>query len=461
MDLKLATQILQEAKRRQEVKSIDLLADSFPEQTNFVQDFKKYKAALTTRRAGKTTSIAIMLAHFCGQNENVITHYIGLTKESAKNVLMPIMKQLNRRFKLNLKFLKSPASVIFPNGSVILFFGINDTEAEREKLLGQKSKLTVIDECASMTIDLKATIQEFIAPTLIDDNGQLVLIGTPGNNRNYFCDITEDRVPGWSVHKWSALQNPHVAANFQAEIDKLIAEYPDIYDDPGFQQHYLGKWTIDYNAKCYKANQKNYIPSLPPGNYHYFLDMDIGWEDDTAFVIQGFSDTDKTLYFVESYSAPHMTTEDIIDQVKIYQDKYNIEKYIIDSANKQYVEELKRRTNIPFSPASKTEKMNYVAMMNSDFIKQKIKIVEPDCQSLIKEYDILTTKRKPNGTLAIVGEDHNADAALYGWRAAYNYLSNNVITPVLTIDEQADLWEQEEAERHQNSMDSDWFDDIS
>ena len=424
MDKSKALKIIKEMEKRQQLTTVNLLADSFPEQTAFINDNSKMKSALTTRRAGKSYAAGLMLFQFCLQNPNAACAYIGLTRETAKNVMVePVLKKINRNFKTNARFYRSPASIKFPNGSYILFIGINDTEEEREKLLGQHFKLAVIDEGASYTIDLKTTIRDFILPTLTDDDGQLVMIGTPGNLRNYFCDITEGRIPGWSNHFWTANENHHVSKNWNKDIEKLKIDYPNIEDDPGFQQHYRGKWTLDTSKQAYKCTKSNYIESLPNATYKYILGMDLGWEDENSFVIGAYSDNDPTLYLVETYSKNHMLMDDMIEKLHQLESRYNISHYIIDAANKQYVEELRYRTKRPFTPANKQEKMKYVSMMNSDFILKKIKIIPAKCESLLKEYEYLMIDDSNPVKPKILGGDHNADAALYLWRASYHYNS--------------------------------------
>lgn len=459
MNKKQAEKILQELHKR--TQGIDLLATSFPEQTDFIKDESKLKFALTCRRAGKSYAAALMLYDKCINGSDITCAYIGLTRDSAKNVIIPHLKEIKKNFNIKCRFMKSPASVQFPNGSSILFFGINDTEEEREKLLGQHFKLAIIDEGASYNIDLKAAIKDFIQPTLWDDDGQLVIIGTPGNLRNYFCDITEGRIPGWSRHFWLADKNPRVREQYLKEIEEQKALYPNIEEDSGFQQHYLGKWTIDETKKAYKCRTANYIESLPNNNYHYILGMDLGWEDENSFVVGAYADNDPTLYFIYSYSKNHMLMDDVIDKIKEIESKYTIENYIIDAANKQYVEELRYRTKRPFKPATKQEKINYVHLMNSDFAKLKLKVIPTSCQSLLKEYDYLTIDDSNPLKPKILGGDHNADAALYLWRASYHYNSQKPIEEHKSPEDIQDEWWDKEADKlnkqkEMNFIERDW-----
>jgi len=355
----------------------------------------------------------------CLKSSNVTCAYIGLTRDSAKNVILPHLKEIKKNFGVKCRFYKSPASVQFPNGSTILFFGINDTEEEREKLLGQHFKLAAIDEGASYTIDLKTTIKDFIEPTLWDDDGQLIIIGTPGNLRNYFCDITEGRVPGWSNHFWLTDKNPKTRDKYLQEITEKRRLYPNIDQDPGFQQHYLAKWTIDTDRILYKYQSYNLIndfkPKYPIESYTYVLGMDLGWTDQNAFVVGAYHPHDGYMYLLNSYSEANMLMDMTINKIHELKRTYPISVYVIDSANKAYVEEMRYRTRIPFQAATKPEKMKYIHMMNSDLILNKIQIVEPNCQSLLQEYQSLTKLEESNKYETAVGNqiDHNSDAALY------------------------------------------------
>src|SRR6266850_3056845 len=57
-----------------------------------------------------------------------------------------VLKVINRRHKLGVQFNESELSAKFPNGSVIYLVGSDSNEDERQKLLGQKFVLVVIDD---------------------------------------------------------------------------------------------------------------------------------------------------------------------------------------------------------------------------------------------------------------------------------------------------------------------------
>ena len=131
----------------------------FKSQLDLINDESKLKAVLTTRRSGKSMSAAAYLIHECFKTPNVSCLYIALTRGSAKKIIWKdCLKFINRKYKLNLVFNETELSVRFPNGSILYCMGMDDSESEQEKALGQKFKLVVIDEAASFRQDLRQII---------------------------------------------------------------------------------------------------------------------------------------------------------------------------------------------------------------------------------------------------------------------------------------------------------------
>lgn len=441
--------LLKEIERREQ----SLLANSFPEQTAFILDESRFKACLTNRRSGKTTATAIMMIRACMDKPNTKCLYISLTKERARDIMIePVLRIMNKKYFINANFTTTPQVMRFPNGSYISLKGINDSTDEQEKLLGESFKLIVIDEAASYTIDLKKIINDFIRPCLIDQLGTLCLVGTPSDMQGHFCDVTEGRVPGWSIHKWLARDNPYVAKQWQEEVDLLKKNNPYIEEDPGFRQMYLGEWCVDNTQKVIKLHERNSIPAMPPpaprSPFEYYLGIDIGENDDNAWVLAGFRDHDPHLYIRESYAENHLTMDEIIKIIKTYQIKYDILEVCIDSANLQYVNELSRRSGIYFQAAQKRDKLKYIQMLNSDLVSGKVLIVAPDNVPLINELNkvIMDYSDPLHPKIKQKQSDHLLDAFLYAWRAATNFLNSvpdNIIpkTESQLLDE---YWEEKE-----------------
>src|SRR6267378_4269873 len=95
-----------------------------------------------------------------------------------------------------------------------------------------------------------------------------------------------------------------------------------------------------------------------------------------------------------------------------------------DGANKQAVEEMRRRHELPLRAADKTGKSDFIEIMNGEFIQARLKLNPIRCSQLADEYagliwDERSVKREEHPNCA----NDLADAALYAWRLCYSYLS--------------------------------------
>lgn len=440
MNKSKAAAILQEFyKRHQSVKWFD---GSFKEQIDFVNDKSEKIAALCSRRAAKSFSCGLKMLKCAYENPGSVIVYLGLTRETAaKTMINPVLKVINKRLKLGAKFTKIPLSCILPNESIIYLAGVNNSDNEQEKLLGQKFRMIVVDEAASYTIDLKKLLEEVLGPTTIDQNGTIILAGTPGNFRNFFYNITTGTEKGWSLHSWSTAKNPHTSKQFLAKIEKFKKEQPEFLETSTFKQHYEGLWFIDESKMLYKySEERNLIRIIPEQKYTYVLGMDLGFNDATTFVVGCYSDTDPTLYYVYSFGASGMLIDNVIHKIREIEKLFPINAYVIDSASKQVVEDLRYRTRIPFQAATKIDKLDTIQMMNSDFITKRIKVL-PSCSDLIDEWKTLIIDDSNPAKPQELASQHNdrADSALYVWRKSLHYRSEPIpVKSKLTMDQEAD-----------------------
>src|ERR1017187_3856733 len=82
----------------------NILSYSFDKQRKFIEDPSHFKAALCNRRAGKSVSIGLYIIKTALDNPGSKILYIGLTRESAINILCtdifePICDHFNIKIK--------------------------------------------------------------------------------------------------------------------------------------------------------------------------------------------------------------------------------------------------------------------------------------------------------------------------------------------------------------------------
>ena len=374
-------------------------------QTKFLDDPARMKILLCTRRAGKSYAAGLMLLEAAYKNPGVSCLYVALTRASAKRIMWKdVLKTIDREQGMQCRFNETELSVTLPNGSIIYLLGMDADEQEKEKALGQKFKAVAVDEAASYNVDLHEIVYGILKPATADYRGTIALIGTPGNiKRGVFFNLTAGQDPsvpgqwekdGWSCYRWTAFENPKVAEQWKAEIEDLKLANPAIEQTPLFQQHYLGKWVVDNANLVYRFDAtKNTFEQLPTmtkgGRWHYVLGIDLGFNDPTAWVVCAYHDFDRTLYVLGAHKKEKCDITEVADQTRKLMQRFEFDRIVIDNANKQAVEEMRRRHDLPLTPAEKTGKADFIELMNGDLVSGYIKFHKKAALPLIEEYGSL------------------------------------------------------------------------
>jgi hypothetical protein len=423
---------LLEATPAAEAEQVDfaapMLASLFPEQRAFVADRSIRKSGCCTRRAGKTWGDGIMFALKAQEVPQCNMLYLGLTRDSAKRALIrDVMEPQNDLFKLGLKWNRVDLTATWPNGSLLYILGLDTADRYKDRVLGGKYALAVLDEAQSFTIDVKDLIDNKIGPALRDLGGQLVLSGTPGNVvKSHYREIHHGLHPGWSVHRWSALDNPHMARQWKAAIAEQIAQ--GLEDDPGFRQNYLGEWVVELDALVYRfESRKNLYQELPKGlparAWHRVLACDLGYNDDTALSVLAYNDFDPRLFVESSEKAPGLDITATAERLQALAAAHDPDSILVDGANKQAVEEMRNRHGLALIAADKKGKPDFIALMNSDFARGIIVLQEQRTAPLQDEYrGLIWDTRKAKQEEHPRFPNHCADSVLYGWRHCRQYL---------------------------------------
>lgn len=422
--------LAKELQKRQQIVAPKFFEGKHVVQEDFIKHPARFKAMIATRRFGKSYTGGLYLCKEAYENPGVSCIYIALTRESARKIMFKdILKPINRKLKLSIKFNETTLSATLPNGSVIYCMGVDSSEDEKDKLLGQKYKVAIIDECASFSIDLRELVYGTLKPAMADLGGTIAMLGTPGNlTKSLFFDVTSGKEPGWHVVKADTKDNPYMAEKWAKEIEELKRNQPYITETPMFKQMYLGQWVIDTDSLVYKFSEERnvfeHLPMYARGDWQYMLGVDLGYDDDSAFVVTAWHEHDKSLYVVDVFKRSKMDITDVATQIKKMQSRYGIHKIVIDGANKQAVEEIQKRHQIPLITADKTGKTDFIEIMNSELIQGYIKLHTTLARPLIDEWSGLVWKESakkreehPNCP------NHLSDACLYIWRYCYSYLS--------------------------------------
>lgn len=413
-------------------QSFDINKIAFKQQLEFISDEARLKALFCTRRAAKSYTAGIYLISQALAHPGCNCLFIGLTRQSAHGIIWKdILRELDTKYKLNIKFNETLLTATLPNGSVIWVTGADTDEQEMNKLLGKKYKLVCIDEASMFTVNMHQLVYGVLKPATADQRGTICLLGTSSNiTRGLFYDITTGKEPGWAIHEWTAYDNPHVAQQWREEIDEIKTKRPLFMDTALFKQWYLNEWVIDEDALVYKYSEvRNKSDGLLVYDtpYHYVLGVDLGHSPDpTAFVVGCYHDSSPTLHMVHAEKKLKMDISDVAARIQQLERVYPFEVRVVDNANKQAVAELNNRHGSRLIAADKMGKADFINLMNDDFIQAKIKILHgameygQELKSLVWETDNGKIKEPRKEHPGI--PNHLCDAGLYLWRYCYQYL---------------------------------------
>ena len=444
---KRAHALLSELKARGEKPQFVLEDFCFPQQVKFIRDTSRYKTAVCSRRAGKSTACAADLVDLALRKAKSNQLYITLTRGNAKRLVWKEVENIIHKFGLKVKANISDLSMTFENGSMIYFAGAA-TKDEVDKYRGFSFDKVYLDEAQSFRPYIQELIDDVLSYAVLDRGGSIVLIGTPGPiPAGYFFDVSHSQ--GWSAHRWTIFDNifiPDVEGRLAEERKRRgITE-----TDPVYLREALGMWVQDDDSLVFKYSRtNNHYENLPDEELKYIFGIDIGWRDSDAIAVLGYSTKEKKIYLVEEFIKSKQDITDLVNNVKRLVEKYKPIRMEIDAGalGRKISEEIIRRHNIPVHAADKHRKMEYIELMNDDLRTGKLMIKNSSrCAEdmALVQWDVLTKEKR---TISNNFHSDITDAVLYAWRFSTHYFSETKVVEKKTSEQQVEkFWEDQEKE---------------
>lgn len=370
---KLAERIIEEQLAERERSGLEkYLDESFPIQSAFVKDQARFVAAQCSRRAGKSNGLALRFLASMEKHPGAFFPYIALTRESARNIMWPVMQEQDEKYQIGCDFTEFNLTITHPNGARMQLFGA-DTKNFIRRLKGIKTPGAAIDEAQDFGSHIESLVDDVLTPTLTDyADSWLAITGTPGPiPRGYFYEITHENKHGFNVHKWTLLDNPYLpgASNFIKDL-----KHKKGWDEsnPTLQREWRNKWVLDLESLWIKWNEElNDYRSLPPAKYIYILGVDIGLRDADALAVLAWNELSPDIYLVEEHLHRGQDITQLSNRIARLMEKYDFAKIVMDEGalGKKIAEEIRRRKHLPITPADKTRKQENVAFLN-DYLRQ-------------------------------------------------------------------------------------------
>lgn len=440
----------------------------FDKQLAFVNDPSHFKAAVTTRRSGKTESCAADLSQAASSSEDFGAFiYITSSRKMAKRNIWPKLKMLNSLFQLGGNPNEADLTITYPKGGIIYILGAVDKGAI-EDVRGMAVRKVYIDEAQMFPEYIRELIDDVIGPALMDYSGQLIVIGTPGPvPSGYFFDLTSPSSSnyigkGCSLHVWTVRDNvkmPYLKQGIthQQALQRELDRRGVGADDPSIQREWFGKWVTDENSLVYHwSKQRNDYDTLPAHNWNYIIGLDLGFDDADAIAVLAWSDAAPATYLVEEKVTRGQDISALVEQVQQLCTKYNVDKIVVDTGGlgKKITEEISKRFSIPMVAAEKVRKAEFIELMNDAMRTGKLMIkagsqFAHDSLKVEWDHEHSTPDRK------VISKRFHSDiceAVLYAWRECYSYTYQKVVEEPdfgtkAWSDAQADMMFNNELER--------------
>lgn len=395
---------------------------SFPAQEKFVNDTSQFIAACCTRRAGKTSGLGLRFIRTMQKYPGSMSRYIALTRDSARDIMWPVLQDLNDRLSLGAEFTDHNLTMTLPNQATLKLFGA-DMKNFIRRLKGAKSPAVAIDEAQEFGEHLGSLIDDVLTPTIADYSGSwLALTGTPGPiPRGVFFDITENKQSDYSLHKWSLYDNPYLpnARTFVAALKKR-KQWDE--NNPTYLREYCGRWVLDLDSLLirYEASKSDYGQVPNDKHWNYILGVDIGHRDADALAVVCWSESTPNIYLLEELITSQQDITELSNQIEAMMKKYDISKIVMDEGalGKKIGEEIRRRKQLPITPADKARKMENVAFLNDYLRLGKFK-AKKDSRFAQDSYQVQIDYEKTTPDKLIVKKGFHSDiidAVLYAFK---------------------------------------------
>lgn len=424
----------------------------FSHQYHFVSDSGRFLVAQCSRRAGKTNGLALRFFRTLNQYPSSFCPYVALTRDSARNIIWPILQEIDEKYEVGCKFIKSKLTMEHPNGARLQLFGA-DMKNFIRRLKGIKTPGAAIDEAQDFGPHLQSLVDDVLTPALTDySDSWLAITGTPGPiPTGYFYDISQLGRYGFSVHKWTLLNNPYLpqAHSFIEEL-KQKHEWDD--NHPTLLREWRNQWVLDLESLLIRYNEKlNDYQHVPFDKMNYIMGIDLGFNDADAIAIIGWNERSGNTYLVDELVTRKQGMTELVNQIELLRLKYNPSKLVIDEGGlgKKMAEEMRRRHGLPLTAADKARKMETVEFLNDHLRTSRFK-ARKNSQFVADSYKVELDWDKSTPDRIVIKDSFHSDiidAVLYAFRESPAYTYRAPIKKPKYGSEEWAMQESEEMER--------------
>ena len=366
---------------------------------------QRYTVVYGGSGSGKSYALAQLMIYKALKEKRrilVIRKYATTLKDSVFDLVVNTLKnwELYNYTKINL----STYTITLPNGSVLLFKGLDD----QEKI---KSIYDITDAWIEEATEL--TEDEF---TQID-----LRIRSMANNQQIFCSFNPVSKANWVYKKWFA---PEAIKNDNTFILRTTYKDNRFLPDEYIKSLEEKQLTNPTYYKIYALGEFCSLDKLvytnwrlgtveDKSNFKLAIGLDWGYSNDLTALTIGYIDQENMIFYIDdSWCSTSKTNKEIAEVIKYK----GLSKSLIiaDSAEPKSIEELKREGIYRIRPSVKGPDS---IIHGIQLLQQYKLVVNPNCTEVITELENYSWK-KDKKTNEYINEpiddwNHHLDAIRY------------------------------------------------
>jgi hypothetical protein len=414
-------------------------------QRGFAADSRKGVIALAGRGAGKSFATAAKFHRPSYSHPNCTSVFITMSSERARDIMMPAIWELNKRFGTQIEYRAGDNCCVWPNGYKLMFRGLKDIN-ESNKRRGTPFVCAAWDECASINSKLlEHDIHEVIEPRLVDYDGRWWACGTPGPlQTGYWYQLSGAENPNFPTYRWTALENKYMpnVLQFYSEVLRRMGGIPDPKLWPStaksvldlitdkrcwkllpntFLREYLGQWVTDLRALIYRLSPRNSFSEFPIQPDYWTIGLDLGAHseeepdlDHAALSVVGSHSSLPYIWVRESTKLSDVTVDSLAATLLERLAKYPDAAVHIDGTSAgKLIERTLQRMGIPIQCADKAKKLRRIQLVQSAIRSGNLQLHVRDCMDARAEATTLQWNEKRDDHSPRCSDDA-WDAILYG-----------------------------------------------
>jgi hypothetical protein len=376
--------------------------------------FVRFIAAECSRRAGKThlgaaVIILKLLQAKRGQEVVFVAPTLARGKELIWGELERMLDEYGLRPEDGWKRTAASGKLRTPSGAMFRIVGLDNKKQVGKIARGGNTILLITDETQEFPHLLEALLTA-AGPALAQSRGCCLAMGTPTKNESdYWAKICDGKEGFQHVH-WTLRDNPYLGR----DPDELLAEERERHgwtvDHPEYVREYLGKRCRDASNMVleldpkrnvvsaidgYEQSATNGRPRRVLGPWRFFLGIDFGLGDKTAWVVLAAPSHAHEVYAVHSEQEAGLTWDEVASRTKALCHRYQPHGVVGDSASggAQFIKTFNvrygREIGITARSATKHDKPASIAVMNTELRTGRLRFLAPATSQLVTEASAL------------------------------------------------------------------------